>query len=313
MFERYNIKGLKSAFDSPRLFLLEAHRIMSKPVHWIHSKYFNMKYNNGIDIMSQDWDNLIILDACRYDYFKDQDIINGDLDQVVSKGHKSYYFIKKNFSNRELHDTIYITTNPHFKHINENTFFKTHSLLDYWDSNSGTILPSDVVTESIKIHNKYPNKRLIIHFMQPHRPHIGPTAEKIREKIQLKSFDTNDDMSVDGMWWACKKGEISLDEIRKSYQESLNIALENVKLLLDEINGKSIVTSDHGELLGDRIYPFTNRRYGHQRPQCRQLRMVPWLTVDSEYRRSITEDKPIEENTDDDHTVENRLEALGYK
>lgn len=313
MFERYNLEALESGVKNPRLLLLEAHRIMSKPIHWMHSKYFNLKYGGGIDVMSQDWDNLIILDACRYDYFKNQDIINGELKKVMSKGHKSAVFIEENFSNRKFHDTIYITTNPHFKNIDQNNFFKIHSLLKKSDANLGTILPSDVVTESIKIHKKHPNKRLIIHFMQPHRPHIGPTAEQIRENIKLKSFDTRGDASVDGMWWACKKGKISINEVRKSYQESLNIVLENVNELIQEINGKSIITSDHGELLGDRIYPFTNRRYGHIRPQCKQLRMVPWLTVNSEYRRTIKKDEPIKETTIDERTVESHLEALGYK
>ncbi|MFC7043038.1 hypothetical protein [Halonotius sp. GCM10025705] len=40
---------------------------------------------------------------------------------------------------------------------------------------------------------------------------------------------------------------------------------------------------------------------------------VPWFVVESDQRRKITEDPPVERELVSDKEVENRLEALGYK
>ena len=36
--------------------------------------------------MKEDWDNLVILDACRYDMFKKLNTINGKLEYKISIG-----------------------------------------------------------------------------------------------------------------------------------------------------------------------------------------------------------------------------------
>jgi hypothetical protein len=43
--------------------------------------------------MEEDWDNLIILDACRYDYFKRQHDFEGSVDRIVSPGKMSWEFM----------------------------------------------------------------------------------------------------------------------------------------------------------------------------------------------------------------------------
>jgi len=50
--------------------------------------------------MQRDWDNLIILDACRYDYFKEYNEISGDLEPVVSKASHSLQFMEKIFQEK---------------------------------------------------------------------------------------------------------------------------------------------------------------------------------------------------------------------
>jgi len=71
--------------------------------------------------------------------------------------------------------------------------------------------------------------------------------------------------------------------------------------LIRELDGKSVVSADHGELLGERLLPFTSRKYGHfEYLAAEQLRRVPWHVVDSDDRRRIVADAPIESARMDD-------------
>jgi len=134
---------------------------------------FKRRYGRGLDVMQEDWDNLIILDACRYDTLEEHTRFEGKVQKVVSAGKNSWEFMTANFVGKELHDTIYVTANPYSARINESVFFKLISLIDDWDENIGTVLPEDVTQKAIEVSENHPDKRLIIHYMQPHTPHIG--------------------------------------------------------------------------------------------------------------------------------------------
>ncbi|MFB6182582.1 MAG: hypothetical protein ABEI78_00815, partial [Candidatus Nanohaloarchaea archaeon] len=62
-------------------------------------------------IFDRDWDNLIVLDACRQDLYEE---VNGETESRISAGSSTKDFIKDNFSEGELSDIVYITANPHF-------------------------------------------------------------------------------------------------------------------------------------------------------------------------------------------------------
>jgi hypothetical protein len=263
--------------------------------------------------MGKDWDNLIILDACRYDYFEDQHGFDKQAERVVSPGKMSWEFMQETFLQKQFHDTIYITSNAFAGRLPDDTFFMTKYLVDEWDSEIGTIHPEDVVDAALKTNEKYPDKRLILHFMQPHRPYLGPTAEKLRERVNLIGFrNKGDGLQI---WGAAKEKKVTIEEVRRAYSESLDIVLDVVNSFLSEIDGKSVITSDHGEMLGERVFPFTSRVWGHSEGfSTPTLREVPWLEIEAETRREITESEPIEsEKTLDENEVEDRLEALGYK
>ena len=268
-----------------------------------------------MDVIIQDWDNLIILDACRYDYFEARNDIDGKLRPVLSRGSHSFEFMEGNFIGRELHDTIYITANPHATKLSDDIFYDMRVILDDYLS------PEKVVEEALEVYKHNPNKRLIVHLMPPHRPHLGPTADKLREQFNLKDWSTVDksqnsttDTTGRPIWNLVIHNEISVDRLRESYRETVDIAIEHAKRLNNELNGKTIITSDHGELLGERAVPLTHRRYGHPHEvDCRTLRIVPWLEIDSQYRREIETEEPIEREKIDDEIVDDRLKALGYK
>ena len=69
-------------------------------------------YYNGSFILDEEWDNLIILDACRYDTFKDNNFLQGKLEYRISKGSTTREFLTKNFienNDETYNDIIYIS------------------------------------------------------------------------------------------------------------------------------------------------------------------------------------------------------------
>jgi hypothetical protein len=274
-----------------------------------------------MDVMSEDWDNLIILDACRYDYLNQyystsDATVGGELRSVVSKGAHSWEFMQGNFANKSFPDTVYVTANPHSTRSSEDVFYLRKYLFESWNSRLGTVLPEDVAKAGIEAHTKYPNKRLIIHFMQPHEPHLGPTANQYRDELDIKGFGMPEADHQDGMLFneAAERGLLSDEKIEQAYRETLNIAMKYVNKLIDDLNGKSVITADHGQMLGEQWAPLTSKTYGHPHDlYTKELCHVPWLEVPSEERRNVTKEKPLEANQVDQEKVEAQLKALGYK
>lgn len=82
------------------------------------SSFFKFSNHRGIDIMKENWDYLIILDAARYDLFKESVKnfkIQGKLKKVESKGSATPEWLKKNFK-KDFYDIIYVSANPFIKH-----------------------------------------------------------------------------------------------------------------------------------------------------------------------------------------------------
>lgn len=301
--DRYTLDNLKAGLRNPKLFQTELRRMLSYHL-------FSATHGRGISVTEHDWDTLVILDACRYDYFADrieQTDIDGALSAVISRGPESWIFMKENFVGKELHDTVYVSANPHANELSDETFFRIEPLLDSWDPDVETVLPADVVDAAVEMHERHPDKRLIVHFMQPHIPYIGATAERIRREVDIGRF------RVGSRWWeAMEAGEISREQTDEAYTESLDIVLDHVATLLDQLDGKSVITADHGELLGERLVPFGPRHYGHPPIHTETLRTVPWFETEFDDRREVVPEDPMTVERLDDEAVDERLQALGY-
>lgn len=66
----------------------------------------------GVDIPAADWDNLLILDACRYDVFAAADGLDGTLKPVYSRASRTSEFLRVNYAGGTHRDTVYVTANP---------------------------------------------------------------------------------------------------------------------------------------------------------------------------------------------------------
>jgi hypothetical protein len=109
--------------------------------------------------------------------------------------------------------------------------------------------------------------------------------------------------------------DLSRDELWSIYVENLEYVLDHVAELLQELSGKTVITSDHGNYVGERASPIPIRGYGHPRGIIDDpVIQVPWLVSKNGNRRTIKLDKTNEpENTVDEAVVVERLRDLGYK
>jgi hypothetical protein len=267
-----------------------------------HKIIFEWKNGSGIAVMQEDWDNLIILDACRYDIFENYSNFDGSkLKKVISKGSWSLEFIKQNFWDGEFHDTVYVTANGFCERIPDQKFFK---IVKLYSQRHGTE-PGIVTKAAIETAERYPNKRIIIHYMQPHAPHLGEIGR-----------------SVDGrIFNAARSNLISDDRLIDSYIENFLIVQDHVKKLSELLDGKTVISSDHGENLGEYGYssiwkyskfgPQRKKLYshGHQTPECR---FIPWCELTHKSRKQIKESAPMHNSLVNSSLMTENLENLGY-
>ncbi|SEH14764.1 hypothetical protein SAMN04487967_1757 [Natronorubrum sediminis] len=317
--DRYSLENVEKVARNPRLLKKEAFTLGLR-VNARASRLQSARAGrtDGIDMIAADWDNLLILDGCRYDMFAAQSDLEGELSRKRSLGSDSWEFMETNFEGRSLHDTVYVTANPHVYELEDDVFHAVVDLLERgWDEETRTVRPETVVEEAIAAHERYPDKRLIVHFMQPHFPFIGPTGQRFSHMGLEHHLEDEERSSAPNPWFGLvHEQDIDIETVVAAYRENLDLTLPHVETLIEELDGKSVVTADHGNLIGERGFPIPIRLYGHPRGlHMDQLLAVPWLEAEHTERRKTVAEPPVEsvDETDaDDDVVEDRLSALGY-
>lgn len=305
----YSLRQLKRGMKTPSLFGRELNRQF----------YRRLKNRiSGTDklyIFEEDWDNLILLDACRYDTFCEIEDLPGELESRVSPASSTLEFLMANFHQRNLLDTVYVTSNPQLERyrnmINPNLHAEIQVWLDSgWDETFGTVLPKTMAEAAVDAEERYPNKRLVIHFMQPHYPFLTPDTEFDKGHLD------NSKERARNFWNLIMEGKLEVEQatIREHYRENLSQALGPVKDLMKDLQGKTVVTSDHGNMIGERSFPIPIREWGHPREMyTKELVKVPWLVHQSGERKKILRGyESPEERSDKSNKAVQRLRDLGY-
>ncbi len=154
----------------------------------------SMMKTRTINLMEQNWDYLIVLDACRYDYFRNmyQDYFSGRLESALSVGSCTLEWCIKSFQGM-YSDIIYISSNPYINSKTEIKGFDArkhfYKIIDVWtfgwNEELGTVLPEKIDESTLQASKKFPEKRYIVHYLQPHAPYVSP-------KYRTKGFPTQD-------------------------------------------------------------------------------------------------------------------------
>ena len=302
----YSLEGIKKGLRHPRFVGQELNRLRYRRLRtWPYNRA-------GIDVFDQDWDVLLLLDACRYDLFTSTCELPGETRAVTSRGSATLEFLRGNFDGRSLLDTVYVTASPMLSRHRDAIDVRFHDVVDVWadtgwDSEFKTVRPETVADEALRARREYPKKRLLVHFLQPHYPFLGPTGQA--------HFDLD---SLSFQWEDVATGRVDVpdDVIWQAYEENLRLTVPSLERLFETLEGKLVLSSDHGQVIGERGFPVPIREYGHPRGiYADELVTVPWHVHTREPRPEIVAEAPRPE-TERDHSegglARERLEALGY-
>lgn len=263
----------------------------------------------GQPIFEEDWDILVVLDACRYDLFSEyvaeQNVKFFDtVESFESLGTDSGAWMTNNFTDEyraEMQQTVMVTGNPHSDWLlNDADFLELDEVWRYaWDEESRTIPPRPLTDRAIHHSREKSPERLIVHYMQPHYPFV---PQPLGGGVDPDDFGNTDDT----VWKRLRKGELELEVVWDAYKKNLEYVMEDVKLLLDNVDAETVViSSDHGNAIGERGI------YGHPRSvPLNAIVNVPWCTTSTTDSGEYTPTSDPEDT--DSVTVEERLEALGY-
>ncbi|MFB6209875.1 MAG: hypothetical protein ABEJ56_07125 [Candidatus Nanohaloarchaea archaeon] len=240
-------------------------------IAYFYRFYFSLKNKGGVRVMEEDWDYLIVLDACRYDAFEEVNWLEGELEKKRSLGSATFEWRDENFTDY-YGDVVYVTANPY---ISDREDFRAsehfHSVIpvymedDYQEK--GITKPEAVTEEAIEAEENFPDKRKIIHYMQPHDPFIGePSISMFEGDVD----ETHEHFAQENSW--------------EAYKANLERALESVEELIEQLEGKIVITGDHGDCFGEK---FLKR---HPRGvYIKELVEVPWLVIEKGERKKVEE------------------------
>lgn len=305
---KHHLRRAKHVYEDRGLTDLATAAVGYLPIE-LNNLLFRLRHGTGTRVMSEDWDTLVLLDACRYDMFAERVPFDGRLESRISLGSTSEEFLEQNFGDEEFHDTVYVNANVYFSKLGldqDGTFHAVTDLLDEWDEDLEIAHPQTVTEAAIEAHNQYPNKRVIVHYMQPHIPFIGKRGLELRE-----------DLSHRNAWVPFRKGKepISIDELWEVYNENLDLVFDYVGNLLETIDGKVVLSADHGNMVGERQGPLpTKKMFGHPwGVYTEELVNVPWFVMESDQRRTVTAEPPTANREYSSDLVDERLRSLGYR
>lgn len=265
-------------------------------------------------IKKGDWDCLIVLDACRFDYFKKlyKNYLDGKLEKVISGGCHTSVWLKNIWENKKYNDIVYISASPYvnsqdievLRGFNGNDYF--HEVVDVWDygwsEELGTVPPAEIVEATRQARLRHPKKKLVSHFIQPHYPYLSlePVDSKwwnVRKRAKKEvggRFRTFVGGVTETFLGRKKTHKIrrllnltspnmveiaaekyGLPTLKRAYEENLRIVLGELAKLVKRLPDRCIITADHGELLGE------GGLCGHilSEEDNPYLREVPWLVT----------------------------------
>jgi hypothetical protein len=304
-----------------------------------------MPRNSPVYPMEEEWDVLIILDACRFDYFEraHPNYLTGKLEKGISPATCTPDWLKRVFTGW-YDDCVYVSANPFVCNFPSQLLSKwqlaqTHfqarqhfpNIVEAWhtgwDSKLGTVHPSSVNRVALDAMSGMPGKRCIVHYMQPHYPYLCYDGFKFRKRNEnriawltrrslIKLFGTETGNRV-AKFIAPTEEEVvarkvGLDALRRAYELNLQIVLGYVAKLVDFLEGKVVITADHGELLGEEA------KCGHpcNAGNIPLLVEIPWLEMRAQRKYSLDELATTQRGETlterDDAQIQSQLRALGY-
>jgi len=236
-------------------------------------------------IHNSEWDTMIVLDACRHDFFKKCNTFKGKLMNVQSIAPHTYSWATNTFTGKypwlyfSAHMWIGDKIRPkkpwnavqHFKKVLP--IWETE-----WNDDLGTVHPNAVGKYVRKYFEENPEEKCIIHYVQPHGPWIGKPGMKMHWTKEL-----HDQYGVMADYMAQVK-KPPHNFMKKIYKANLNLVLRSIKKYVKYFPGQVVITADHGEMLGEWDKTYRMGLYLHKEnfPKWADtlIKQVPWFIMD---------------------------------
>jgi len=217
---------------------------------------------------------LILLDACRYDYFEKlcSDYLEGELIKCYNQGVSWTYSWFSKFC-RNLKDVTLFTAAPVAVHKwkkkeggdydPEEHFKEIPNWSEYdWNFEEGTATPFKI-NEVVR---RKPAQKRLVRLLKPHPPFVNtPLEELTKGKGKIQRTER-----------ALVKEEITEQDLKHAYEKNVRIAFEGAVDLILDLDGDVVITSDHGTALNESSYLFHAKDY----PSMPCLNEVPWFAVE---------------------------------
>ena len=299
------LETMRSGVNDPR-----------KVLRAVNQHYDTRVRNTDIDrtrVFDEDWDNLILLDACRFDLAADS--VDREVDYRWSGGSNSVEFLEFNLREYEADDTVWVAANPHVSRFKDRIFEVVELWDTHWDERLQTVPPAAVVEATLQAADQHPRKRIVAHFMQPHYPFIGEFG---REHLPSHGSFTGDGVRADDrdhedIWTLLRRGDISRELVEAAYRENLELVVPYAEELAGSLDGLSVISSDHGNVFGHEIGPIPMELFGHPYGfDVEALIKVPWVEYPAAQRRSTTAGEMSTTASGNTEKREERLRQLGY-
>lgn len=293
-----------------------------------------MFYNYGIDFLEEDWDLLILLDACRADLIKEVSEEYEYIETVDTRIscashsrewiHKSFMedgktplewlqtrlkmmqdpddneLYAERFTTREFPNLAYVTWNHFSRILDEDQFYLMDEVWRYaWDDSIKGIEPRSITDRAIDVARTQNPDRMVVHYMQPHTP------------FRANFDEENKPNGMDGNmnpFTKTQRGIMERDECWEKYKDNLRWVLDDLEILLENVDAnKVIISADHGNSMGEW------GSYGH-RPYTplRGVKEVPWIETSASDEGTYEPELRRQEADLDSDTVKKRLQDLGY-
>jgi len=278
------------------------------------------------NVYDEEWDLLVILDACRVDVLESVAEEYDFIETVESRwsiGSHSHEWLTKTFSCDhacEIGDTAYVSGNGHTQEtfvdleyppdetvpfcwpdwnpVDVEDFGRLDMLWETAHRERLGVPPRAITDRTVEVARNGDYDRIIAHYMQPHIPYIADALAEDRPPTELESEG----------WKLLESGNADRQAVWRAYEATLRLVLDELELLLENVDAdRVVVTADHGNAFGE--YTVYGHPEGFLLP-C--IKRVPWVETSASDRETFTPTGEFAAGDDGTTDIEEHLRDLGY-
>jgi len=156
----------------------------------LHGEY---RKPSSKSVLDRSWDVLVVLDACRYDALAAENPFEAACEKRLSQAPNTEQWFEDNFGrdggppgegDSDTDELVYVTANPmaSSKTLDSDQFYHLEEVFKYgWDAADGSVHPDVVTRAALRLHEQYPEKRLVVHYMQPYDPFLDTDRPRLTD------------------------------------------------------------------------------------------------------------------------------------